>query len=163
MSLSPEKIKEEMLQDFANAYRAFGLSKLMGRVVALLIYSPEPLSLDDIAKNLGMSKGPISQITRRLSDRHLLRKVWVPGDRKDYYEIEPDLFENAFRNNLMLIQKNTRIANELREKVESADNPELQTLHHRLVEMEAFYKLMEEHFQNFLTAWSEKRQTINTK
>ncbi|MEZ4747748.1 MAG: MarR family transcriptional regulator [Calditrichia bacterium] len=157
---TPEKVKEEMLQDFAEAYRSFGLSKLMGRVVALLIYSNQPLSLDDIAQNLEMSKGPISQITRRLSDRNLIRKIWVPGDRKDYYEMTAELFENAFKNNFSLIQNNTKIARQLREKVEQTNDESLNVLKNRLVEMENFYQLMEKHFQNFLDEWVEKRSEI---
>lgn len=152
-----ERIKHDMLQDFAVAYRGFGLSKLMGRVVALLLFSDRPLSLDEIAANLEMSKGPISQITRRLLDRHLIRKVWKPGSRKNYYEVLPDIFENAFRNNLDLIRNNTRIARDLRRKVEAAGHDNLAILEARLTEMEAFYRIMEKHFQAFLEEWIAER------
>ncbi len=155
------EIQAEMLQSFAEAYKSFGLSKLMGRVVALLIYSPEPMSLDDIAKNLEMSKGPISQITRRLSDRHLIRKVWVPGNRKDFYEIVPELFENAFKNNFELVKKNTQIAQQLKEKVEKTNDQNLDVLHQRLIEMQRFYTLMEKHFQHFLEEWVAEHAAIS--
>lgn len=155
-----EKIKEEMLQDFAVAYRSFGLSKLMGRVVALLIYSPEPLSLDEIARSLEMSKGPISQITRRLNEKNLIRKIWKPGSRKDYYEIMPELFENAFKNNFALIKNNTKIARQLKAMVEQAEGENLDVLYQRLTEMERFYLLMEKHFQNFLDEWVAERTAL---
>ena len=51
-----EKIKKEIILNFGHAYKAFGLSKLMGHVIALLISSDEPLSLDEIAKTLKRSK-----------------------------------------------------------------------------------------------------------
>src|SRR3989339_2205022 len=103
--LDEERVRKEMIQRFGDAYKAFGLNKLMGHIVALLIYSPEPLSLDEITKQLGRSKGPISQIVRRLRDKKLIRKTWSPeNNRKDYYEVEPEIFENAFRNNLELIK-----------------------------------------------------------
>ncbi|HQU73627.1 MAG: MarR family transcriptional regulator [Calditrichaeota bacterium] len=156
-------IKREMLQDFAEAYRAFGLSKLMGRVVALLIYSAEPLSLDEIASELEMSKGPISQITRRLRDRNLIRRVWRPGSRKDYYEIMPTVFENAFRNNLDLIHHNTEIAANLKKLAASSPDPAMETLQQRLILMEDFYKLMETHFQNFLKAWAEEGSPLKVR
>ncbi|MCB0291424.1 MAG: MarR family transcriptional regulator [Calditrichaeota bacterium] len=155
-----DRIKEDMLQDFAEAYRSFGLSKLMGRVVALLIFSPLPLSLDEIAAELEMSKGPISQITRRLSDHHLIRKIWKPGSRKDYYEIQPEIFENAFRNNFLLTQKNTRIAKKLKDDIAQANDPELSSLRQRIDEMERFYEIMEKHFQNFLDEWVVERERI---
>ncbi|MDZ7765198.1 MAG: hypothetical protein U5K00_12345 [Melioribacteraceae bacterium] len=103
---SEERVKREIIQNFGHAYRAFGLSKLMGHVVALLISSQEPVSLDDICKDLGRSKGPVSQIMKRLRDRNLIRRVWHENSRKDYYEIQPEIFENAFRNNFELIKSN---------------------------------------------------------
>jgi len=156
-----EKIKKELIQRFGDAYKAFGLSKLMGHIIALLLFSPEPLSLDEITKHLGRSKGPISQIVRRLRDKRLIRKVWMHGNnRKDYYEVEPEVFEHAFRNNLELIKNNSRIAKQLKEKVKSANKDSLSTVDKRMEEMENFYVLMETHYNNFLTAWAKERAKL---
>lgn len=156
-----EKIKKELIQRFGDAYKAFGLNKLMGHIIALLLFSPNPLSLDEITKQLGRSKGPISQIVRRLRDKRLIRKAWIPeNNRKDYYEIEPEVFEHAFRNNLELIKNNKRIATQLKEKIKSANKQSLETINIRMKEMEMFYSLMEEHFNAFLTEWSKERAKL---
>ncbi len=155
-----ERVRKEIIQSFGEAYKAFGLNKLMGYVVALLIYSPKPLSLDEITKQLGRSKGPVSQIVRRLRDRKLIRKVWEPeNNRKDYYEIEPEIFENAFRNNLELIKNNTRIASYIKEKVPADEK----VLAGRIDDMLHFYKLMEKHYRNFLAEWIEERNRLMLK
>lgn len=156
-----EKIKKELIQRFGDAYKAFGLNKLMGHIIALLLFTPEPLSLDDITKQLGRSKGPISQIVRRLRDKRLIRKAWMPeNNRKDYYEIEPEVFEHAFRNNLELIKNNKRIATQLKEKIKSANKSSLETINIRMKEMELFYSLMEDHFNAFLNEWSKERAKL---
>lgn len=156
-----EKIKRELIQRFGDAYKAFGLNKLMGHIIALLLFSSQPLSLDDITKQLGRSKGPISQIVRRLRDRRLIRKAWMPeNNRKDYYEIEPEVFEHAFRNNLELIKNNKRIATQLKNKIESANKPSLETINIRMKEMEMFYTLMEEHYNKFLNEWIKERAKL---
>uniref|UniRef100_A0A7V2ZHT0 HTH-type transcriptional regulator n=1 Tax=Ignavibacterium album TaxID=591197 RepID=A0A7V2ZHT0_9BACT len=156
-----EKIKRELIQRFGDAYKAFGLNKLMGHIIALLLFSPEPLSLDEITKQLGRSKGPISQIVRRLRDRRLIRKAWMPeNNRKDYYEIEPEVFEHAFRNNLELIKNNKRIATQLKEKIKSANKPSLETINIRMKEMELFYTMMEEHYNAFLSEWIKERAKL---
>ncbi len=156
-----EKIKKELIQRFGDAYKAFGLNKLMGHIIALLLFSPEPLSLDDITKQLGRSKGPISQIVRRLRDKRLIRKAWMTeNNRKDYYEIEPEVFEHAFRNNLELIKNNKRIATQLKEKIKSANKSSLETINTRMKEMELFYSLMEDHFNDFLNEWSKERAKL---
>ena len=150
-----EKIKREIIQSFGEAYKAFGLSKLMGHIVALMIFSPHPLSLDDICKQLKRSKGPVSQIIRRLRDKNLLRKVWVPGSRKDYYEAHPDIFENAFRNNFELIKKNKKLAAELKQKAKKSDHEAISEILKRLDEMEKFYTVMVENFQDFIDKWNK--------
>jgi len=162
--MTPEdKIKHEIIQNFGYAYKAFGLSKVMGHVIALLIYSSEPLSLDDICKNLNRSKGPVSQMMRRLRDKNLIRRVWQPSGRKDYYEIQPEIFENAFRNNLELVKSNTRLAETLKESIEKEKSQSFDKLSARLNEMDLFYKLMEKHFEKFLNEWAKERKKINSK
>jgi len=159
-----ERLRKEMIQRFGDAYKAFGLNKLMGHIVALLIYSVEPLSLDEITKQLGRSKGPISQIVRRLRDKKLIRKTWSPeNNRKDFYEIEPEIFENAFRNNLELIKNNTRIAKFLSEKTKEMKKNDAEVIQSRIVEMEHFYVLMEKHYRNFLAEWMTERPKLVQK
>lgn len=155
-----EKIKREIIQSFGHAYQAFGLSNLMGRVVALLLFADKPLSLDEITTHLGMSKGPISQITRRLKDHNLIKNVWVPGSRRDYYEIHPEVFENAFINNMQLNQDNFALAKDLKSQVTAAEDESLKSLDRRLTEMSRFYELMMEHYHAFLSAWWKEKSEI---
>jgi DNA-binding transcriptional regulator GbsR (MarR family) len=57
----------------------------------LLYLSAQPLSLDDIVQMLGVSKASASTATRQLSAWGLIRQVWVPGERRDYFEVVEDL------------------------------------------------------------------------
>ncbi len=159
-----QDIKREMMQSFGEAYRSFGLNKQMGHIVALLLYSQEPLSLDEITNELGMSKGPISQITRRLYERNIIRKVWNPGTRKDYYERHPEMFINAFRNFAALMSHNTEIAHTLLGLIQQSNDPTVpKDLLTRIEEMEEFYVLMEKHFKNFLDEVIELRAQRKTE
>lgn len=157
---SEDKVKHTVIKNFGVAYRTFGLSKLMGHIIALLIYSPEPVSLEEIAKSLHRSKGPVSQILRRLRDKDLVRRVWQPTSRKDFYEISPDIFETAFRNNLELIRSNTRLARQLKGIAAKEKSPKLENLKIRMNEMEHFYEIMEKHQENFLKEWSKERSKL---
>lgn len=80
------------------------LSQLQGRIFALLYLEPRPLSLDEIAAELQQSKSNISTTIRGLVEWHLVRRVAVPGSRKDHYEAATDfwrvmqeIFERRFR------------------------------------------------------------------
>ena len=80
------------------------VTQLQGRIFALLYLDPDPMSLDDIAAQLQQSKSNISTTIRGLVEWHLVRRVNVPGSRKDHYEAATDfwrvmqeIFERRFR------------------------------------------------------------------
>ncbi len=68
------------------------LTQLEGRIFALLYLHEEPLALEEIASALGQSKSNISVNIRGLVDWHLVRRVRVPGSRKDHYEAASNLW-----------------------------------------------------------------------
>ena len=73
--------------------RFFGFSEVQGRLYGTLLLSPEPLSLDDLAEGLQISKGSVSMNMRALERWGMAHEVWMRGDRKKYYEAEPDLWQ----------------------------------------------------------------------
>jgi DNA-binding transcriptional regulator GbsR (MarR family) len=68
------------------------LSQLQGRIFALLYLTDRALSLDEIASELQQSKSNISITIRGLVEWHLVRRVTVPGSRKDHYEATTDFW-----------------------------------------------------------------------
>src|SRR5215467_13775940 len=83
------------------------LNQLQGRIFALLYLHDGPLSLDDIAAELGQSKSNMSIQVRGLMEWHLVRHTRLPGSRKDHYEAATDfwrvmqeIMERRFRWNL---------------------------------------------------------------
>src|ERR671919_3047785 len=83
------------------------LSQLQGRIFAVLFLEDYPLSLDDIAEALQLSKSNISINIRGLVEWHLVRRVAVPGSRKDHYQAADDfwrvmqeIMERRFRWNI---------------------------------------------------------------
>lgn len=64
------------------------VNKVGGQIYAVLFLNDEPLSLDEIAERLQVSKSNISINIRILEDMMLVRKVWVKGSRRDYYAAE---------------------------------------------------------------------------
>src|SRR5437773_6056452 len=81
--------------------QSFGLGRIIGQIYAVLYLSPTPMCLDDIAKELGVSKASVSTTVRQLEQWAAVRRVWVKGDRKDYYEAETD-FGTMVRHGLLM-------------------------------------------------------------
>lgn len=73
--------------------RFFGFSDVMGRLYGTLLLSPTPLSLDDLADRLEISKGSVSMNMRALERWGMAKEIWVRGERKKYYMAESDLWQ----------------------------------------------------------------------
>lgn len=68
-----------------------GLPRSAGEIFGLLYTSPRPLSHHQILTALGISKGSVSTGTRQLMAWGAIRRTWIPGDRRDYFESVDDL------------------------------------------------------------------------
>ncbi len=91
----------ETLREFVEAWGAmgslWGINRSVARVHALLMATEGALSLDEIADHLQMSKGNASMALRDLRALGVVRPVSVPGDRRDFYVTEPDVWTMFFR------------------------------------------------------------------
>ena len=91
----------DTVQRFVEAWGAmgslWGINRSVARVHALLMASDGPISLDEIAERLQISKGNASMSLRELRTFGVVRQVEVPGDRRDFYVTEPDVWTMFFR------------------------------------------------------------------
>jgi HTH-type transcriptional regulator, glycine betaine synthesis regulator len=75
----------------------WGFKRNMGRVWTLLYLSPEPLSAEDLRQALALSSGAVSMTLSELSRWGVVRKVWIQGERKDFYAAEVHLWRMISR------------------------------------------------------------------
>lgn len=88
--------RDQVSQAFGDAANRSGvLSETAGKIFAVLYLSPGALSLDEIAREVGTSKGNASVQVRELLELGMVRKVWVKRSRRDYYEAVTDLWSIA--------------------------------------------------------------------
>lgn len=80
------KAKQGMVEMGGRIAQILGVPRSTGQIFGLLYFSSQPLSLGNMCNMLGISKASISTGTRQLSTWGAIRKVWIPGERKDYYE-----------------------------------------------------------------------------
>ena len=92
MPTSRERISQA-LGDAANRSGVF--SEVAGKIYAVLYLNLGPLSLDEIAREAGTSKGNASVQVRELLELGMVHKVWVRRSRRDYYEAVTDLWTIA--------------------------------------------------------------------
>jgi DNA-binding transcriptional regulator GbsR (MarR family) len=88
-----EDAKAAFLAEWAALGPAWGVSRTMSQIHALLMVEPESVTTDDVMAALEISRGNAHANIKELCDWGLLRKVKRPGDRKDYYEAEKDVWK----------------------------------------------------------------------
>jgi DNA-binding transcriptional regulator GbsR (MarR family) len=131
----------------ASAASSGVLNALQGRIFALLYLGREPLSLDDIASELGQSKSNISINVRGLTDWHLIRRIHLPGSRRDHYEAATDLvrvmqeiIERRFRWNMRQVLATIE---ETRSVEADSSSPDEAFIEQRLLALETFFRVMD--------------------
>jgi DNA-binding transcriptional regulator GbsR (MarR family) len=89
--------REEFIRTWGQFGVEWGINRTMAQIHALLLVSPEPLDTDRVMAELEVSRGHANTNLRGLVDWGVVRKVNLPGNRRDLYEAEKDLWEVAQR------------------------------------------------------------------
>lgn len=90
------KLAEAKAQ-FISSWGAFathwGINRTMAQIHALLLISPNPITQDDIMEQLNISRGNVNMNTRELIDWGLVDRVLIPGERKEFFSAEKDIWK----------------------------------------------------------------------
>jgi DNA-binding transcriptional regulator GbsR (MarR family) len=96
--------------------QTLGFGRNIGQIYARIYFSPAPQALDDLTESLGISKGSASMSVRQLEQWGALKRVWIKGTRKDYYEAD-DAFGRIIRKALIdMVGRTTESADTLLEE-----------------------------------------------
>lgn len=87
--------KKQFIQSWGTLGSEWGINRSMAQVHALLLIAPKPLSAEEIMEELSISRGNANMNLRDLINWTLVSKELVPGDRKEYFVAEKDIWEIA--------------------------------------------------------------------
>ncbi len=86
-------------QQFISSWGAFGthwgINRTMAQIHALLLISPDPITQDDIMEQLSISRGNVNMNIRELISWSLVDRITLPGERKEYFTAEKDIWKVA--------------------------------------------------------------------
>lgn len=89
--------RNQLIQTWGQLSSQWGISRTMGQIHAVLMVSPNPLTADDIIAELHISRGNVSMNLRNLLEWGIIQKIFMPGDRKEYYSAEKDPWRLALQ------------------------------------------------------------------
>ncbi|WP_420640562.1 GbsR/MarR family transcriptional regulator [Candidatus Leptofilum sp.] len=155
------KPTEEILnyvEEFGLFFEQFGLPRTGGRILGwLLICDPPHQTMDAMAEVLQVSKSSISTASRMLIQSGLVSKVSFPGERKDFYRISAEAWEQAWSNRNAHTTTMRQLAERGLELLPDGDSEHRA----RLQTMRDLYKFLEEELPKLTARWFGKRSELN--
>lgn len=84
------EIEDRVLQEWAELATAWGVSSVLGRIHGLLLLGGQPVTAEEICDRLQISRASASVQLNAILDWGLARRIFVPGDRRQYYQADQD-------------------------------------------------------------------------
>ncbi len=85
--------RQHFIQGMSRISHFWGFPKALGGVYGAVYLAAAPLGLDDIAAQVGITKGAVSTYVRQLERIGLIHKHLEIGQRKDFYTPETDFWK----------------------------------------------------------------------
>jgi len=136
-----------------------GASPTFGRLFALLLLADRPVSLEEMAEELHVSKASVSTNIRLSEQMGLVQRVTVLRDRRHFYEILPDSFERALQVRLSFLHDMVVLV----EQGLGVIGEENQTARERLEGMREFYEFVGDGLADNLEKWAEYKSRTRAK
>jgi DNA-binding transcriptional regulator GbsR (MarR family) len=156
--MSTEAINPNLLrfiEKMGHYYEGMGIPKIGGRIMGLMLVQERPLSSEDIAKILKVSRGSVSTNIRMLLVSGLVEKVSVAGDRKEFYEFSKNAWEKAVSFKLANLDPLKEIVTEGISIVKKN-----KTQHKNLDDMISVINLEKKYAEMFLQEWKSIRSKV---
>jgi DNA-binding transcriptional regulator GbsR (MarR family) len=100
-----------------------GVPRIAGRLMGALLLNQGPTSLDELTEQLAVSKGSVSSNARLLELWGIADRITMAGDRRDYYQIAPNVEERVLRRQIERLRVMMERLEVGRNAVRSEDGP----------------------------------------
>ncbi len=87
--------KKQFVSSWGALGTHWGINRTMAQIHALLLVSTNPLTQDDVMEQLSISRGNVNMNIRELISWHLVERVIISGERKEYFIAEKDIWKVA--------------------------------------------------------------------
>lgn len=149
----------EFIDQMGLYFEGFNISRSAGRIMGLLMVTDSPLSLDEIALLLGVSRASVSTNARLLASAGLAQPVIVPGDRHDFYRFS----SHAWERRLMSVITSARMSHRIAEHGLAAIESNNLIARAHLDEMREFCEFSIEETERMLERWRARKHEHHEK
>jgi DNA-binding transcriptional regulator GbsR (MarR family) len=90
-------IRHQVADAVGGLMELWGFKRIMGRTWALLYLADAPLAAAELGDALQVSPGSVSMTVSELLKWGVVKKTWIPGDRRDFYVPETSVWKMVSR------------------------------------------------------------------
>jgi DNA-binding transcriptional regulator GbsR (MarR family) len=150
--------KIKFLEDTGINFEGFGLPNHAGRIVAwLIICKPEIQTSDELAKNLHMSKGSVSSMSRLLEMWGFIEKFKKPMQRGYFFRLKKNSWIDIIQNKI----KGMNVVYSIMKKADSDFGDTDKSVHERLQTVVDIYEFFIVEFEKIFVHAKELFQGGN--
>lgn len=147
--------KIQFAEEFGIYFEKQQMPRMSGRILGwLLVCTPPHQAAEELMTALSASRGTVSTMTRLLINLGFIEKIGIPGERKDFFRLRPNVWETLLAGRIIETQRLRKLA----ETGLAAMENETETDRERLEEMRLLYEYMEQEMPRLVR---EFRETLN--
>lgn len=122
-----DEAKHKFIQSWGVFGTNWGINKTMAQIHALLLISSKPLSTEDVMSELQISRGNANMNIRALMNWGIVYKTFKPGERKEFFVADKDVWEVARKISKERTKKELEPVIELLEELKQVQGNDVET------------------------------------
>ncbi|MDO3641812.1 GbsR/MarR family transcriptional regulator [Mucilaginibacter sp. L3T2-6] len=148
--------RQKFIEAWGKLGSEWGINRTMAQVHALLLISPEALTTEEIMEQLSISRGNANMTLRDLIGWGLVEKQHKPGERKEYFFAEKDVWviarQVAKERRKRELEPVIKILDELSKVQGDAKDPTYKNFHKSVTDINKLAKNVDKTFDAMLKA-----------
>lgn len=148
--------RQKFIEAWGKLGSEWGINRTMAQVHALLLISPEALTTEEIMEQLSISRGNANMTLRDLIGWGLIEKQHRPGERKEYFFADMDVWniarQVAKERRKRELEPVIKILDELSKVQGDAKDPAFKTFSKSITDINKLAKNVNKTFETMLKA-----------
>lgn len=141
-----QEAKKQFIQAWGTLGSEWGINRTMAQIHALLLISTYARCTEDIMIELNISRGNANMNLRELINWNLINKELIPGDRKEYFIAEKDIWEIgriiASERKRREIEPILKVLNSLKDVENTSKNVDIKSFNETISNLSSFVSKM---------------------
>jgi DNA-binding transcriptional regulator GbsR (MarR family) len=147
------RVIDRFNEEMGRFYEESGTPRIGGRILALLITAEQPLSAEQLAERLSVSRSSISSNVKLLLARGSVEPSTFPGDRLTYYSFSWATWEQRILHVLAGFSRMLGIVQRVMDDLGAAD-----PAYERLVEFERWVRFFIGSYEEMRKGWPKRQR-----